>query len=152
MEELLINFYEDQFIRVEAAGLTPDQLADAVQCKLVPDEGLPLRPIAVQIEGAGDFKSLLTEGVEENHLPRKWSLWKTIDPVALYNGKVIQGAAEFACHYNGNVFVFGNEENMKSFILEPKKYIKKNPAMPDVFRVLFLGPRGTGKHLSLIHI
>ncbi len=68
------------------------------------------------IEGAGDFKSLLTEGVEENHLPRKWSLWKQIDPVALLNGKVIQGSSEFACHYNGNVFTFANEENLKAFI------------------------------------
>lgn len=30
MEELLINFYEDQFIRIEAAGLTPDQIADTL--------------------------------------------------------------------------------------------------------------------------
>lgn len=30
MEELLINFYEDQFIRLDAAGLTPDELTDAV--------------------------------------------------------------------------------------------------------------------------
>lgn len=30
MEELLINFYEDQFIRLDAAGLNPDELADSV--------------------------------------------------------------------------------------------------------------------------
>jgi YHS domain-containing protein len=29
---------------------------------------------------------------------------------------VTQGAAEFACHYHGNVFVFASEENMKAFI------------------------------------
>jgi len=105
-----------------------------------------LRPLALQIEGAGDFKSLLTEGLEENHLPRKWSLWRTYDPVALFNGKVIQGAAEFACHYNGNVFVFATEENLKAFMLEPKKFIKSRPAMPNVFRILMLGPKGAGKH------
>jgi hypothetical protein len=30
MEELLINFYDDQFIRLDAAGLTPEELTDAV--------------------------------------------------------------------------------------------------------------------------
>ena len=88
IESLLMTFFEDQFIRLEAAGMTPEQLTDAVQQRLRPDEGVPLRPLAVQIEGAGDFKSLITE-VEENNLPRKWSLWKTYDPVALFNGKVI---------------------------------------------------------------
>jgi adenylate kinase family enzyme/YHS domain-containing protein len=73
-------------------------------------------------------------------------LWKTYDPVALFNGKVIQGAAEFACHYVGNVFVFVTEENLKAFILEPKKYITARPAMPNVFRMLMLGPKGSGKH------
>jgi YHS domain-containing protein len=148
IEELLINFHEDQFIRLDAAGLVPDELADAVQWRLKTDEGLPLRPLALQIEGAGDFKSLLTEGLEENYLPRKWSLWKQIDPVALFNGKVVQGSPEFACHYNGNVFVFGTEENMKAFISEPKKYLQNRPIMPEVFRVLLLGPRGAGKHIQ----
>ena len=73
-------------------------------------------------------------------------MWKTYDPVALFNGRVIQGAAEFACHYVGNVFVFVSEENLKAFMLEPKKYITTRPAMPNVFRMLMLGPKGSGKH------
>ena len=47
IEELLINFYEDQFIKLDAAGMTPDQLVESVQIKLKPDEGLPLRPLAI---------------------------------------------------------------------------------------------------------
>lgn len=47
MEELLITFHEDQFIRLDSAGLTPEDLTDAVYCRLKPDEGLPLRPIAI---------------------------------------------------------------------------------------------------------
>jgi len=35
---------------------------------------------------------------------------------------------------------------MKAFILEPKKYINNPPAMPHVFRMLMLGPKGAGKH------
>jgi len=31
IEELLINFFDSQFIKIEAAGLTPDQLSEIVQ-------------------------------------------------------------------------------------------------------------------------
>jgi len=30
MEELLVNFHEDQFIRLDAAGFTPDEITEAV--------------------------------------------------------------------------------------------------------------------------
>ena len=30
IEELLVNFHEDQFIRLDAAGFTPDELTEAV--------------------------------------------------------------------------------------------------------------------------
>lgn len=66
--------------------------------------------------------------------------------MALFNGKVIQGAAEFACHFHGNVFVFANEENLKAFLAEPKKYLQARPEMPAIFRVLMLGARGSGRH------
>jgi len=66
MEELLLNFYESQFIRIDSAGLVPDELTDCVSCKIKPDDDLPLRPLAILIEGSGDYKSLLSEGVEEN--------------------------------------------------------------------------------------
>ena len=89
MEDLLINFYDNQYIKLDSAGMTPDELTDAVQCRIKADDDLPLRPLATLIEGgAGDFKALLTEGLEENQLPRKWSLWKQTDPVALLDGKV----------------------------------------------------------------
>lgn len=85
MEELLINFYDSQYIKLDVGGLTPDEVLDCVSCRIVTDDDLPLRPLALQIEGGSDFKSLLTEGVnqEEGELPRKWSLWRQTDPVAL---------------------------------------------------------------------
>jgi len=148
MEELLINFYEDQFIRLDAAGLTPDELTDSVECRLKADEGLPLRPLPTIIEGGSEdgYLALLTEGVEAPNLPRKWSVWKLYDPVALFNGKLIKGRGDFACHYSGNVFVFSSEDNLKAFMLQPKKYLLEKPKMPDIYRVLLLGPRGAGKH------
>ena len=146
MEELLINFYENQYIKIDAAGLTPEEITDSVQSRLKFDDDLPLRPIALPIEGAGDFKSLLTEGLEENQLPRKWSLWKQFDPVALSQGKVVLGVADLACHYNGNVFVLSSDENLKAFLLEPKRYLMDRPSMPSIFRILMLGAKSTGKH------
>jgi hypothetical protein len=80
---------------------------------LKPDDALPLRPIATQIEGASDFKGLLSEGIEENQIPRTWSLWKQIDPVALSSGKVIVGSPDYAASYHNNAFVFSTEETMK---------------------------------------
>jgi hypothetical protein len=73
---------------VNAAGLNPDELAEAVTYKLKPNLSEPLTPVATVIEGASDFKGLLTEGIdpEEGILPRRWSLWKTVDPVALKKG------------------------------------------------------------------
>ena len=46
--------------------MTPDEITDSVVCRIKSDNDLPLRPLAIQIEGASDFKSLLTEGLEEN--------------------------------------------------------------------------------------
>ena len=63
MEELLINFYESQYIKLDVGGLTPDEMLECVSSRIVSDDDLPLRPLAIQIEGASDFKSLLTEGV-----------------------------------------------------------------------------------------
>lgn len=66
MEELMINLYDTQYIKVDAAGLTPDEITEQVTFKIKPEQALPLRPLALVIEGAGDFKGLLTEGLEEN--------------------------------------------------------------------------------------
>ncbi len=66
MEELLINLYDNQYIKLDSAGLTPDEIVDCVQCRIKPDSDLPLRPLAVVIEGGSDYKSLLSEGLEEN--------------------------------------------------------------------------------------
>lgn len=30
MEELLINFYDNQYVKIDAGGLTPDELTDSV--------------------------------------------------------------------------------------------------------------------------
>ena len=105
---------------------------------------MPLRPIAIRLEEGG-FKDLLTAEQPENSVPRRWSLWKQTDPVALLKGKVTQGVQEFAASYSNNVFCFANEANLKEFLIEPKKFLQKAPKMPKEFRMLMIGQKGIGK-------
>ena len=44
------------------------------------------------------------------------------------------------------MFVFSTEENLKAFIIAPKKYLEERPSMPSIFRILMLGPKGVGLH------
>jgi len=125
--------------------------------RIQPDESVPIRPVPIQMEGCGDFKACLTdpypvpEGEEPpaDDLPlpcRTWSLWRQTDPVALFNGKVAPGVPDYTVAYANNMFVFENEDNMKAFMKDPKKYLKAPPKMPKEFRMLILGPRGMGMH------
>ena len=144
---MISKLYHSTFIKVQSAGLTPDEIADSVVCRLKRSTSEPLVPVAVIIEGgAGSFKDLQTQDVnsEEGQLPRLWSMWRTIDPVSLLKGKVQPGLPEFAAHYSNNVFVFSSEENLKAFVREPRFYLGSEPVMPSDFRILMLGPTGAG--------
>lgn len=147
-DEFIVKLYDSTYIKVDMAGLTPDELTESVIVRMKPNMAEPLRPIAHIIEdGAGSFKELLTAGQDDEEgfqLPKQWSLWKTIDPVSLNRGQVEVGLPEFAAHFGNNVFVFQNEENLKAFVKEPRLYIDKAPEMPKDFRLLMTGPRGIG--------
>jgi len=149
---IILRMFDSTYIKVDIAGLYPDELTDVIAFRLKPKVTEPLRPIATIIEGgAGDFKQLLTtrnedEEDDENLLPREWSLWRTIDPVELLKGRVEEGSPEFACHYANNVFVFTSEENMNDFQRDPKRCLVNPPQMPPDFRLLMLGPKGAGVH------
>ena len=94
-DELIVKLYDSTYVRVDIAGLNPDELCESVLARIKPDQNEPLRPIAqIFEEGAGSFKDLLTAGLGEDDqffLPRQWSLWKTYDPVSLSKGQVEQG-------------------------------------------------------------
>jgi hypothetical protein len=122
IDDLIVKLNNQQYIKIESAGLTPDQLLDVASCRIQERPEIPLRPLPKQLEGAGDFKACLTEplveekeGEEGLTLPRQWSLWQQNDPVALYNGVVVKGTPENAVAFANNMFVFANEENMKEF-------------------------------------
>jgi hypothetical protein len=84
------EMFDSTYVKIDAAGLNPIELCEAVAFRVKPKVSEPLRPVAKIIEGGGDFKSLLMDegNEEEGILPRisQWSLWKTTDPVALMKG------------------------------------------------------------------
>lgn len=47
VEELLINLYDNQYIRIDCAGLNPDEITNCVLCRIKYDKDLPLRPVAI---------------------------------------------------------------------------------------------------------
>lgn len=130
-------------IDINASGLRPFQVKDIILAHL-DTKSIP-RPLALKLEEEGEFKGLLTQEIEEEKEPRKWSLWKTVDPVALQDGKVLIGKPEFGCEYNGNVFVFDSEETQKRFLAYPRRYLNSPPKMPKQFRLGVIGPRRSGK-------
>ena len=150
MEEILINLFESQYIKIGASGIGPKEILDIVCARIQPESKIPVHPVAIQIEGGSDFKGLLTANDKANEeaefvFPRKFSLWRQTDPVALFEGKVMAGQPENAATFHNNVFVFATEENLAKFLAEPKKYLQKPPEMPKEHRVLMLGPKGCGK-------
>jgi len=64
----------------------------------------------------------------------------------LFSMAFAPGVPDYTVAYANNMFVFENEDNMKAFMKDPKKYLKAPPKMPKEFRMLILGPRGMGMH------
>lgn len=129
-----------------AAGLTPTQLLDSVMAR-IPEKEL-LRPLARSLEPEGDFKALLTQGLEDNAIPRRYSPWKKVDPVSLFKGKIEFGSPEQATTYAGYVFIHASEANKKEFMASPKKFLQKMPFMPKDYRIALVGQRGAGKRTN----
>ena len=66
MEDFIQKLHNHQFLKLDAAGLQPEEIADACEWRLRPDETIPLRPIPKQLEGGSDFKALLTDPLFED--------------------------------------------------------------------------------------
>lgn len=113
-QKLIHPLYHKQFIQLNCAGIKPEVLRDTIVAKIKGENTL-LRPLGIPLEAEGDNKAYLTSGKEEGELPRRWSLWKQTDPVALKNGRISPGQTEFAASYNDRVFLFESEQNQKEF-------------------------------------
>lgn len=93
----------------KSLGMTPQQLVETVKSQMQ----AKLFPLPIQLEAGNDdnLKDLLTQNLEENEVPRKWSSFQQIDIVKLFDQKLGLGKAEFACAFAGRVFLFSTEEN-----------------------------------------
>jgi hypothetical protein len=78
--DLLVRLFNHQYFQFKVAGLTPTEIADSVEQMIRTDKTVPLRPVARQLEGGADWKSLLTDPLEEEQpegiLARQYSLWQ----------------------------------------------------------------------------
>lgn len=131
-------------IKIEISGFDYDDVSEMIKKRL--DFSFPERPIAKLLEPA-DYKDLLISN-REGILPfRRYSLWRTIDPVALKDEFIIlNGSTEFAADFMCRVFLFVSEENRKKFLANPKKYLNKPPEVPKNYRVAIFGPPKSGKN------
>ena len=84
-------------------------------------------------------------GLEEQKIWRQWSPWQQIDPVELYNNKVVTGRGDLSCEYSGRVFLFENEKNQEDFLKLPCKYLQNKPLLPKTYNVAIIGPKRSGK-------
>ncbi|EGR31735.1 hypothetical protein IMG5_103090 [Ichthyophthirius multifiliis] len=141
--EFLQHLTENEHIVVNLNGQSDEELVEYIyQC--LGDEVQPLRPLAVKLDG-GSEKDLLTQGLEETKMVRKWSPWQQVDPVELSKGRLLIGKGEFACDYAGRVFLFENEENQNAFERNARKYLQKEPQLPKTYNIAIIGPRQSGK-------
>jgi hypothetical protein len=74
LDDLVTKMYNNQFLKLDAAGLVPEVIADSCEQFIRADSTVPLRPIARKLEGAGDLKACLTDPLSEDQpegtLPR----------------------------------------------------------------------------------
>ena len=66
-DEFIVKLFDNTYVKVDVAGMTPTELLETVMVRMKPNGGEPLRPIGHIIEdGAGSFKELLTTGLDED--------------------------------------------------------------------------------------
>ena len=126
LHEFIFRHMEpSRIIKIDVSGLNQQMLIEAVIVKMK-DVLDPLRPVPAPLEETADdnLVQLLRQGMEDEGKPsRRWSPWRNIDPVALYNGKATPGKGEFPAEYAGRFFVFMDEKNRNLFLANPKKYL-----------------------------
>lgn len=146
IQTLTSHLTKSQYITIQAAGLPVEQLSDIALANLSLYRE-PLRPLPIRLDPGsdGNLKELLTQGLDEGKPARKWSAFYQIDPVELFQGKVVAGKAEFPVDFAGKVFLFEKEENLLEFVKNPCKFLKNRPRMPKGYNISICGPHLSGK-------
>ena len=139
LRQALAAFPALQYLSVSMAGLSPLEI-----CAILRVDLPYISPTALRLNPASELRDLLTADIPESSPPRLVSPWRKHDPVALSEGKLLEGTAEFGAEYCGRVFLFHSEANLERFLAFPQAFLTSPPALPQ-FRVLIIGPEQAGK-------
>lgn len=116
-------------LSLHADGRPPEVMADLI--KVVTGKlPSPVAPLPEPIEGAadvGEATELLQAGLNETQAGRRWSLWRQICPVSLYEKRLIPGEKEFAVDYAGFCFLFADVSLQRRFLTWPKLFLSEAP-------------------------
>lgn len=108
-------------------------------------------PIDFGEEGHNEIKSLetfyrelSTKQVPGNTFKWNWSDWGTHCPVALKEGILKKGDAQYVLHFMNKIFFLGNEENFFKFYRNPRPYLLPPNPRPTC-KIFVFGPKLSGK-------
>ncbi|XP_075124277.1 adenylate kinase 9 [Leptodactylus fuscus] len=154
VEDLMID-HEPQYLIELDGNKKSDELFVSVLSRL---ESLGLRHGAVVMKLYSSDEEEGVEGLEDDELMRtissyhmiapryRWrrSRWGTLCPVALKEGYIKKGLAEFAVSFLDKMYFLSSEESLIKFIQNPRPYLL--PPMPrPPCKVAVLGPKSSGK-------
>ncbi|KAG8582448.1 hypothetical protein GDO81_008055 [Engystomops pustulosus] len=154
VEDLMIDHDPQYLIEIDG-NKKSEELFESVLSRL---EALDLRhgAVVMKLHGAEEEESV--ESLEGDELMRtlssyrmmapkyRWrrSRWGTYCPVALKEGYIKKGLAEFAVSFLDKMYVLSSEESLMKFIQNPRPYLLPPMPLPPC-KVAVLGPKSSGK-------
>ncbi|KAM4041197.1 adenylate kinase 9 isoform 2-T2 [Anomaloglossus baeobatrachus] len=154
VEDLMID-HDPQYLIELDGNKKSDELFVSVISRL---ESLGLRHGAVVMKLSSYEEEESMEGLESDELMRtlssyhmiapryRWrrSRWGTLCPVALKEGYIKKGLAEFAVSFLDKMYVLSDEESLMKFIQNPRPYLLPPMPLPPC-KVAVFGPKSSGK-------
>ncbi|XP_069830926.1 adenylate kinase 9 [Dendropsophus ebraccatus] len=154
VEDVMID-HDPQYLMELDGNKTSDELYVSVLSRL---ESLGLRHGSAVMKLYNSEEEESVEGLEGDELMRtlssyrmiapryRWrrSRWGTYCPVALKEGYIKKGLAEFAVCFLDKMYVLSSEESLIKFMQNPRPYLLPPMPLPPC-KVAVLGPKSSGK-------
>ncbi|XP_044146654.1 adenylate kinase 9 [Bufo gargarizans] len=154
VEDLMID-HDPQYLIELDGNKKSDELFVSVLSRL---ESLGLRHGAVVMKLHNSEEEESVEGLDSDELMRtlssyrmiapryRWrrSRWGTLCPVALKEGYIRKGLAEFAVSFLDKMYFLSCEESLINFVQNPRPYLLPPMPLPPC-KVAVLGPKSSGK-------
>ncbi|XP_075718379.1 adenylate kinase 9 isoform X2 [Rhinoderma darwinii] len=154
VEDLMID-HDPQYLIELDGNKEPDELFVSVLSRL---ESLGLRRGAVVMKLYNSEEEESVEGLDGDELMRtlssyrmiapryRWrrSRWGTFCPVALKEGYIRKGLAEFVVSFLDKMYVLSSEESLIKFMQNPRPYLIPPMPLPPC-KVAVFGPKSSGK-------